>query len=216
MKEKSLGRVIALQEECQSDSGAEREVNSLRGPVLVAFLGAMALLGLYVGVLTLAKSLAHALDQFVIMWPWFSALTLGFGVQMGLYAYTRKLHKIRHPSHGTSARGLTATGGMSTAAMAACCVHHLSDVLPVLGLTGAALFFSDYQKVFLLGGILSNIAGITLMLYMMQKHGLMDIGHPLFERISRWDIGKLFKWNIGLSIAVLTVFVAARVWGQYS
>jgi hypothetical protein len=101
----------------------------------------LALLGLYVGILTLANSLSHAVNQFIELWPWFSALILGFAIQAGLYAYTRMVQKLRHAAHMTSTKGITTTGGVSGAAMAACCAHHLSDVLPVIGLTGAALFF---------------------------------------------------------------------------
>jgi xanthine/uracil permease len=99
--------------------------------------------------------------------------------------------------------------------MVACCAHHLSDVLPIIGLTGAALFFSDYQKIFLLLGVLSNVVGITLMLHMIQRHGLMEKGHLLFERIFRWDMGKVFRWNIGLSIVLFTIVVMAKAYGHY-
>jgi hypothetical protein len=187
----------------------------LRRSVLVAILSALALLGLYVGILTLANSLSHAVNQFIELWPWFSALILGFAIQAGLYAYTRMVQKLRHAAHMTSTKGITTTGGVSGAAMAACCAHHLSDVLPVIGLTGAALFFSEYQRIFLLLGILSNGVGITVMLHMMQKHGLMETGHPLFERISLRNMGRVFKWTVVLSVAVLTIVVTAKVYAQY-
>lgn len=197
------------------DNGIQRRGNFLKGPIFVAILSAIALLALYFGILTIANSLSHAANQFVLMWPWFSALILGFGIQAGLYSYVRRLQKIRHVSHMASTKGITATGGISTTAMAACCVHHLSDFLPIIGLTGAALFFSDYQKVFLLLGILSNTVGISLMLHVMQKHGFMEMGHPFFEKISRWNIGKIFRWNMGLSIAVFTIVVMVKVYGHY-
>jgi hypothetical protein len=189
--------------------------NFPKGPFLAAVWGAMALLGLYFGILTAANSLGHAVDQFVLMWPWFSALVVGFGVQTGLYTYIRRMQKIRHLSSVTSKKGITATGGISTTAMAACCVHHLSDVLPIIGLTGAALFFSDYQKIFLLLGVLSNVVGITLMLHMMQKHGLMEKGSPFFERIFQWNMGKIFRWNMGLSIVLLTIVLMAKMYRLY-
>ncbi|MFQ6079712.1 MAG: hypothetical protein ACE5NJ_11350, partial [Thermodesulfobacteriota bacterium] len=169
----------------------------------------------YFGILTVANSLGHAVDQFLLMWPWFSVLVVGFGVQTGLYAYIRRVQKIRHFSALASKKGITATGGVSTTAMVACCAHHLSDVLPIIGLTGAALFFSDYQRIFLLLGVLSNIVGITLMLHMIQRHGLVEEDHPLFERIFRWNMGKMFRWNMGLSIVLFTIVVMAKVYGHY-
>jgi hypothetical protein len=193
----------------------EQRGTFLRGPVLVALLSAMALLGLYVGILTIANSPDHAVKQFVLLWPWFSALTIGFGIQTGLFSYVRRLHKIRHLSGAASTKAITATGGISTAAMAACCTHHLSDVFPLIGLSGAALFFSDYQKIFLLLGVFSNIVGITLMLHMMQKHGLMKTGHPYFEKLSRWNMGKVFRWNAGLSTAVFAVFAMIEFYKRH-
>jgi hypothetical protein len=184
-------------------------------PILVGVLGAMALLGSYFGILTAANSLGHAVDQFLLMWPWFSALVVGFGVQTGLYTYIRRVQKIHHISSMASKKGITATGGISTTAMAACCVHHLSDVLPIIGVTGAALFFSEYQKIFLLLGVLSNMVGITLMLHMMQRHGLVEKGHPLFERIFRWNMGRMFRWNMGLSIALFAIVVMVKIYGNY-
>jgi hypothetical protein len=175
----------------------------------------MALLGSYFGILSGANSLGHAVEQFLLMWPWFSVLVVGFGVQTGLYTYIRRVQKIHHVSALASKKGITATGGVSTTAMVACCAHHLSDVLPIIGLTGAALFFSDYQKIFLLVGVLSNAVGITLMLHMMQRHKLTEKDHPLFERIFRWDMGKMFRWNMGLSIVLFTIVVVVKVYGHY-
>ncbi len=193
----------------------QQEGNFLKGPVFTGALSAMGLLGLYFGILTMANSLGHAVDQFVMLWSWFSALILGFGIQVGLYSYNRRLLRIRHLSKTASTKGITATGGISTTAMAACCVHHLSDVLPVIGLTGAAIFFSDYQKAFLLLGALSNLVGITLMLHVMQKHGLTEIGHPFFEKIARWNLARVFRWNTGLSVAVFTVFVIIEFYRRH-
>ncbi|NIS71299.1 MAG: hypothetical protein GTO12_20875, partial [Proteobacteria bacterium] len=110
-----------------------RRGNSSKRAVLAAVLGAKALLVAYFGILTLANSLDHAVDQFILMWPWFSVLVVGFGVQTGLYTYIRRVQKIHHVSALASKKGITATGGVSTTAMVACCAHHLSDVLPIIG-----------------------------------------------------------------------------------
>ncbi len=192
-----------------------RRGNSSKRAVLAAVLGAKALLVAYFGILTLANSLDHAVDQFILMWPWFSVLVVGFGVQTGLYTYIRRVQKIHHVSALASKKGITATGGVSTTAMVACCAHHLSDVLPIIGLTGAALFFSEYQKIFLFLGVLSNAVGITLMLHMMQKHGLVEKDHPLFERIFRWNMSKMFRWNIGLSIVLFIIVVMSKVYEHF-
>jgi len=48
--------------------------------------------------------------------------------------------------------------------MVACCSHFLLNVIPIVGLSGIALFLASYQKEFLSIGILSNIVGIGIML----------------------------------------------------
>jgi len=195
--------------------GVSIRANLLNRPSLVAVLGSMVLMGSYFGILSAANSFGHAMDQFALMWPWFSVLVVGFGVQTGLYTYIRRVQKIRHAPAMASKKGITATGGISTTAMAACCAHHLSDVLPIIGLTGAALLFSEYQKIFLLLGVLSNGVGITFMLHMIQRHGLMETGHPLLERIFRWNMGRVSRWNMGLSIVLFTIVVGVRIYGNY-
>lgn len=48
--------------------------------------------------------------------------------------------------------------------MAACCAHHVSDVLPILGLTAAATFLAKYQTAFMLAGLGANLIGIVVIL----------------------------------------------------
>ena len=55
--------------------------------------------------------------------------------------------------------------------MLACCAHHASDVLPLIGLSGAALFLTDYRVPFMVLGIATNLVGIVVMLRQMRKHG---------------------------------------------
>ena len=58
----------------------------------------------------------------------------------------------------------TAVSGM---AMVACCAHHLIDLLPILGLSVAALFLSEYQEQLLIFGVVANIIGIAMMLWII-------------------------------------------------
>ena len=58
---------------------------------------------------------------------------------------------------------------MSTAAMVACCAHHVADVLPILGLTAAATFLAEYRLAFMLVGLGTTIAGIIYMLIILMK-----------------------------------------------
>ena len=49
--------------------------------------------------------------------------------------------------------------------MLACCAHHLSDVLPILGVSGAAVFLSAYQTPLLWLGLAMNLAGVAYLLW---------------------------------------------------
>ncbi|MGA9533670.1 MAG: hypothetical protein WBR18_13215, partial [Anaerolineales bacterium] len=52
----------------------------------------------------------------------------------------------------------------SAAAMVACCAHHVTDVLPILGLTATTSFLAEYREVFMLVGFLTTIFGSAYML----------------------------------------------------
>lgn len=85
--------------------------------------GVAAILGLlifYLGIITLAQGWEHATAQLVDDRKFTAAIVLGFGTQVGLYAYLRGLHT------QTTVGGVAASTGTSTAAMLVCCAHHLT------------------------------------------------------------------------------------------
>ena len=69
------------------------------------------------------------------------------------------------------------SGATSGTAMIACCAHHLADVLPILGLSGASIFLTQYQKPFLALGLSINLFGIAYILYILQKQKSMMSTH---------------------------------------
>lgn len=62
-----------------------------------------------------------------------------------------------------------ASGGTSATAMVACCIHHVTDVLPILGLSAAASFLTRYQRPFMLIGLAMNLIGIGVMLFVLYR-----------------------------------------------
>jgi len=46
--------------------------------------------------------------------------------------------------------------------MLACCAHHLVDLAPIVGLTGAATFLASYRIPFMIAGITLNAVGVTI------------------------------------------------------
>jgi hypothetical protein len=131
---------------------------ALVGPVASGLLAALALLGVYLGVITLAQGWAHALQQLTDDRWFVAALAIGLGAQVGLFIYLRDLQA--HAAMG----GLAASTGTSTTAMVACCAHHLADVLPVLGLSGAAIVLNAYRLPLFWLGVVMNLAGVAYLL----------------------------------------------------
>jgi hypothetical protein len=124
-------------------------------PIVFGLLGALGLLGFYLGIITLAQGWGHALQQLGEDRWFVTTIVLGFGTQVGLFIYLKQLH-----THAAT-RGVAASTGTSTAAMLACCAHHLADILPIIGLSGAAIFLNAYETPLLWLGILMNLGGIV-------------------------------------------------------
>ena len=141
------------------------------------------------------------------MWYWVLPLIAGFSLQAGLFVYIRN-RMLELKASGASGGSLAASGGMSTSAMVACCVHHLTDLLPVLGLSAAAIFITRFQSVFLLVGVISNVLGILYMLKVIQKNALAPEGPGILSLALRLDMQKAFAFAgvLGAASLVISVF----------
>lgn len=138
-------------------------------PFGAGLVGSALLAILYFGIVSWAESPQHALDLF---WEdrWIVIpIILGFGVQMALYVILKKRLFVPVTSTGSSAAMAGAGGGMSAVAMVACCAHHVTDVLPILGLTAAATFLAAYRIPFMLVGLGTTLLGILMMLVILFK-----------------------------------------------
>jgi hypothetical protein len=136
-------------------AGAAQSRLPLGKPIAFGLLGALGLLAFYLGLITLAQGWTHALDQLAEDRWFVGAIVVGFGTQIGLFAYLRGLHA------RAAAGGVAASTGTSTAAMLACCAHHLTEILPILGLSGAAIFLNAYKTPLLWLGIGMNLLGVA-------------------------------------------------------
>ena len=142
-----------------------RKLRSPAAWLLPAAAGAVAgllLVGLYLGIVTWAQGLGHARE---LLWGdryFVAGIAGGFGLQVGLFIHVRRLAA---KAAAGSAAGITAAGtGTSTVAMVACCAHHVADALPILGLSGAALFLNDYRIPLMASGLAVNALGVAFML----------------------------------------------------
>jgi len=72
---------------------------------------------------------------------------------------------------------------MSIVAMVACCAHHVTDVLPILGLTAAAAFLAEYRIPFMLIGLGTTLIGIAVMLVILlkERRKTIQMMAPLME-----------------------------------
>ncbi|MFZ2300934.1 MAG: YHS domain-containing protein [Gallionella sp.] len=126
-------------------------------------IGAFALLlSIYFGVVSLISGMNFALDQFATFWYFILPLALGFGIQVGLYTYLKYLVG----QHGASGKVVAVSGTTSTAAMVSCCAHYLTNILPILGVTGILAVVAEYQIELFWLGLAFNAAGI---LYVASK-----------------------------------------------
>ena len=138
-------------------------------PVGAGLVGAGLLTLLYFGIVSWAEGWQHAVELFWqdrwIVLP----IILGFGVQSGLYIVLKKRLFLPVQSTGPSGALTGAGGGMSTVAMVACCAHHVTDVLPILGLTATAAFLAEYRTIFMLVGLSTTLLGIVVMLIILMR-----------------------------------------------
>jgi hypothetical protein len=70
-------------------------------------------------------------------------------------------------------------------AMVACCAHHVTDVLPILGLTAAAAFLAEYRMAFMLVGLGTTLLGIVAMLIILfrERRKVLQMVAPAVEAV---------------------------------
>lgn len=164
-------------------------------------LAAAVLTAVYFGIVTWENSFPHAIQQFVRLWYWMVPLIAGFALQMGLFAYARGATR---DGGGARAGGVVASGGTSTVSMVACCAHHVTDVLPALGLAGAATVLAAYQGLFLLLGVLSNLLGLVYVLGVLRRHGLYPDRPSALSSALHWPVDRALLPAAGIAVVVFT------------
>ncbi|MFQ6119594.1 MAG: hypothetical protein ACE5KE_06885 [Methanosarcinales archaeon] len=176
------------------------EPKSNKKHIVIGIIAGLILLAIYFTILSIANSFSHATEQFIEMWYWISALVIGFGIQVGLYSYIRTSIHTKNMSGATTE--VATAGGISTGSMIACCAHHLTDILPILGLSAAFVLLAEYQVFFIILGILSNLVGITMMLGIIQKHELHK-KRGFFNSLFRFDMKMVRNITLALSVVIL-------------
>lgn len=138
-------------------------------PSAAFLLGASFIAGIYFGIITWAQGWDYAASQFSLNRWYVIPIWVAFGVQAALYAILR--FRLFVPTTSTSHTGalMGTSGGTSVTAMVACCLHHVTDVLPILGVSAAATFLTRYQRPFMVVGLATEIVGILVMLTILYR-----------------------------------------------
>ena len=152
------------------------ELSALVKPVRSGVLAATILLGGYFLILTVVSGWEFARTQFAAFWYFVVPLAVGFGIQIGLYSYLKRV--TRHAD--ASGKVVTVSGATSTGAMISCCAHYLTNVLPVLGATGIVALLAQYQVEFFWVGLAFNLAGMLYVgrkVFKASRHMALMTGH---------------------------------------
>ena len=176
-----------------------------------SLLGSGALLTLYMTILVLGNSWEHAVQQVTEWWPWVSLQTLGFGIQVGMFLHIREISRAgnwRGPSSS-----LAVGGGMSAGSMVACCLHHVTDVLPIVGFSAATLFLTQYQSVFMSLGVLSNIVGLLFMTEMLYNFSDFELfGARIGKIVTTYDFRRIRKISAYASALIFILLMSSALW----
>ena len=138
-------------------------------PFAAFLLGSSLMAGVYFGIVTWAQGWDYASNQFLLNRWYILPIYISFGIQAALYSILRFRLFVPTTTMGHTGALMGTSGGTSVTAMVACCLHHVTDVLPILGLSAAAAFLTRYQRPFMLVGLGLNIIGILVMLIVLYR-----------------------------------------------
>lgn len=128
-------------------------------PIIYGLIGAFAIAAVfYLAQAIGMQSFSGPGYFFKAKWYFISPLIVSFALQVGLWKAMKQMAQ-QHAGAGAVAT----SGGVSTGAMIACCMHNFAALLPVLGLSGAAVFFSTYQSQVFLISIVLSLGGLIYM-----------------------------------------------------
>jgi hypothetical protein len=138
-------------------------------PLTAFLLGSLLIAAIYFGILTWAQGWDSALSIFLPNRWYVIPIWISFGIQAALYSILRFRLFLPTTSTGHTGALMGTSGGTSVTAMVACCLHHVTDVLPILGLSAAATFLTRYQRPFMLIGLGMNVIGIIAMCVVLYR-----------------------------------------------
>jgi len=139
-------------------SGIQGIKNSLKNPFAFgASIGLLVIL-FNISIASLAEgSIEKGYQVFLANGIFVYLIPLAVGIQMGLFRYHRN---ITTGNIGGSEKMGVAGSATSSLAMVACCLHHVSDLLPAVGFVlAASSFLIQYKDAIITIGLLANMIG---------------------------------------------------------
>lgn len=173
--------------------------------VIYGALGSGLLVALYITIVSLFQGIDYTISRFLDLWYLMVPLIVGFGFQIGLFTYIKDFMKMSSGTAGIS-------GGVSAASMVACCAHHITDVVPILGISVLGIFLLEYQPVFLIFGIASNVIGMLVMLNIAKKSGV-GYKNKILKNFMDYDFKQLIVITVIVGLVAVSVFLGYQ-WYQ--
>lgn len=139
-------------------SGIQSIKNLLRNPFIFGSgIGILVIL-FNISVASLAEgSIEKGYDVYLSNGIFVYLIPLAVGIQMGLFRYHRN---ITTGNIGGSEKMGMAGSATSSLTMVACCLHHVSDLLPAVGfILAASSFLIRYKDAIITIGLLANMIG---------------------------------------------------------
>jgi len=158
-------------------------------------LASLMMLILYVGIMLIFNPLYYVIDDFISKFIWFSLLIIIFGVQIGLITFVRSVNNRRKMTKGQTAL----SGGISTTSMLACCIHHVTEFIPLIGISAFTIFLVEFQVFFLIVGMLFGTLSIMNILIHIKKHKVFE-SPSIFEYLKDVNLLKFRKVYVWLFI----------------
>ncbi len=133
--------------------------NLLRNPFVFGASTGILVILFNISIASLAEgSIGKGYQVFLANGIFVYLIPLAVGIQMGLFRYHRNLIS----GHGLSGSEKMGMAGSATSSltMVACCLHHVSDLLPTVGLIlAASSFLIQHKDAIITIGLLANLAG---------------------------------------------------------
>lgn len=136
-----------------------------RSSIRIGFIALAALAMFYMLVVGGLGGLDHLGDQVLTDWPWLVAILAGFGVQVALLTELRRRRRL----HGAAGTAAGTGSGASVVGMVACCAHHVADLAPIVGASGAAIFLTEFRIPIMAAGLVINALGVAVALRRLRR-----------------------------------------------